>query len=165
MQHIQKFITVRVCNFVSKPSIWTEWRQQSAVSMFSMYLRGSEQTTMQIQKYAKSCCHKTTWAIILMIPIKPLTGSLRCACIYIAPRRLDYSTKEAVLSQRASKCSLHNSVKLSLCSPELDFSLFCDILGSGLDSNRYRLKSPWKLQSTYFCLPYNEQHSVVKVLS
>ena len=40
---------------------------------------------------------------------------------------LDYCTQEAVLSQRVAKCCLHNSVKLSLCSPELD--LFCDILG------------------------------------
>ena len=53
-----------------------------------------------------------------------LTGSLRCACVYIAPRRLDYCTQEVVLSQ-VYICS---SVKLGLCSPELDFSLFCDIL-------------------------------------
>ena len=39
-----------------------------------------------------NCAHgskklsNTTWAIILMTP-KPLTGSLRCACIYIAARR------------------------------------------------------------------------------
>ena len=34
----------------------------------------------------------------------PLTGSLRCACIYIVARRLDYCTQEVVLSQRAAKC-------------------------------------------------------------
>ena len=51
------------------------------------------------------------------------------ASVYIAARRLDYCTQEAVLSQRATKCGLHNSVKLSQCSPELDFNLFCDILG------------------------------------
>ena len=31
---------------------------------------------------------------------KPLTGSHRCACAYFAPRRLEYCTPEAVLSQR-----------------------------------------------------------------
>ena len=30
---------------------------------------------------------------------------------------------------RATKCDLHNSVKLSQCSLELDFSSFCNILG------------------------------------
>ena len=54
--------------------------------------------------------------------------TLRCACVYIAARRLDYCTKEAVLYPRAAKCGLHNS-KLSRCSPEVDLSLFCDILG------------------------------------
>ena len=43
---------------------------------------------MWIQKHAKFCCHK----------------SLSCACIYIAVRRLDYCTQEAVLSQRAATC-------------------------------------------------------------
>ena len=49
-------------------------------------------------KYAKSCCHKTTWAIILMAP------SLRSAYIkfYIIARRLDYCTQEVVPSQRAA---------------------------------------------------------------
>ena len=51
------------------------------------------------------------------------TGSLRCTCVYIAARWLDYHTQEAVLSQRAAKCGLHNSVKFSQCSPELDFRL------------------------------------------
>ena len=55
--------------------------------------------------------------------------SLGCACIYIAARRLDYCTQQAVHSQRAARCGLHNSVKFSLCSLELNFSLFCDILG------------------------------------
>ena len=32
-------------------------------------------------------------------------------------------------SQTATKCDLHNSVKAGLCPLELDFSLFCDILG------------------------------------
>ena len=30
---------------------------------------------MRMQKYAKSCCHKTTWAIILMTPIHLLEAS------------------------------------------------------------------------------------------
>ena len=59
----------------------------------------------------------------------PLTGSLRCACICIAPRRLDYCIQEAVLSQKKAKCDLHGSVKLGLCSLELDLTLFCNILG------------------------------------
>ena len=41
---------------------------------------------MRIQKYAKSCCHQTTGAIILMTPCNPLTGSLWCACVYIVSR-------------------------------------------------------------------------------
>ena len=79
---------------------------------------------MRIQKYAKICYHKTNLGNYFDDPTLP-TGSLR----YIAGRRLDYCTQEAVLSQRAAKCGLHNSVKLSQCSPELDFNLFCDILG------------------------------------
>ena len=86
---------------------------------------GRNLTTMRIQKYAKSCCHKTNLGNYFDDPTLP-TGSLRCTC---AARRLGYCTQEAVLSQRAAKCGLHNSVKLSQCSPELDFSLFCDILG------------------------------------
>ena len=76
----------------------------------------------------KICCHKTNLGNYFDNPTLP-TGSLRYACAYIAARRLDYCTQEAVLSQRAAKCGLHNSVKLSQCSPKLDFSLFCDILG------------------------------------
>ena len=67
---------------------------------------------MRIQKYAKICCHKTNLGNYFDDPTLP-TGSLRYACAYIAARRLDYCTQEAVLSQRAAKCSLHNSVKLS----------------------------------------------------
>ena len=59
----------------------------------------------------------------------PLTGSVGCGYVYIAARRPVYCTQEAVLSQRAARCGLHNSVKLGLCSLELNFSLFCDILG------------------------------------
>ena len=80
-------------------------------------------------KYAKSCCRKTNLGNYFDDPTVRPTGSLRCTCVYIAARRLDYCTQEAVLSQRAAKCGLHNSVKLSQCSPELDFNLFCDILG------------------------------------
>ena len=92
----------------------------------------------------KAVVIKQIWAILFDDPTLP-TGSLRCACVYIAARRLDYCTQEAVFSQRAAKCGLYNSVKLSQCSPELDFSLFCDIWGSGLDRNRtffvkYKLK-------------------------
>ena len=54
-------------------------------------------------------------------PILP-TGSLRySAFTYIAASRLDYCTQEVVLFQRAAKYGLHNSVKLSQCSLELDF--------------------------------------------
>ena len=45
----------------------------------------------------KSCCHKTT---CMGNNPKPLTRSLRCTCIYIAARRLDYCTQEAVPSRR-----------------------------------------------------------------
>ena len=82
-----------------------------------------------IQKYAKNCCHKTTWAINLMTPIH-FSGAL--AFMF----RLDYCIQEAVLSQRAARCGLHNSVQLGLCSPELNFSLFCDILGEWTWPNR-----------------------------
>ena len=88
---------------------------------------------------AKICCHKTNLGNYFDDPTLP-TGRLRCTCVYIAARRLDYCTQKAVLSQRAAKCGLHNSGKLSPCSPELDFNLFCDILGEWLDHNR-----------TFFC--------------
>ena len=57
---------------------------------------------MLIQKYAKSCCHKTNLGNYFDDPTLP-TGSLRCACVYIAARRLNYCTKEAALSPRAAK--------------------------------------------------------------
>ena len=71
---------------------------------------------MRIQKYAKAV-------------VNPLIGSSRCTCVYIAARRLDYCTQEEVLSQRAAGCGLHNSVKLDVCSLELNLSLFYGILG------------------------------------
>ena len=77
----------------------------------------------------KSHCHKTNLGNYFDDPTLP-TRSLRCTCVYIAARRLDYCIQEADLSQRAAKYSLHSSVKLSRCSPELDFTLpFCNILG------------------------------------
>ena len=77
-----------------------------------LFLRVAELTTVRTQKYAKSCCRKTNLGNYFDDPTLP-TGSLRCACIYIAARRLDYCTQEVVLSQRAAKCGLHNSVKLN----------------------------------------------------
>ena len=62
--------------------------------------------------------------------------------------------KTAVLSQRAARCGLHNSVKPSLCSLELNFSLFCDILGSGLDRNgTFFVKYVLKNQALYMANP------------
>ena len=66
--------------------------------------------TRMPQKYAKNCCHKTFWWPY---------SSLRGACVYVVARGLDYCIQEVVLSQRAAKCGLHNSIKLGLCSPEL----------------------------------------------
>ena len=109
---------------------------------------------MRNQKYVKSCCHKTNLGNYFDDPTLP-TGSLRYACVNtaalhcskeagllytrggsaltlqlcIAARRLGCCTQEAVLSQRAAKCGLHNSVKLCQCSLELDLSSFRDILG------------------------------------
>ena len=39
---------------------------------------GSKLTTVRSQKYAKSCCHKTTWAIIIMTPQHLLEASDYC---------------------------------------------------------------------------------------
>ena len=69
-----------------------------------------------------------TWAIILMAPIHLLEAS-GVPAFTLQQGGLDYCTQEAVLSQRATGCSLINSVNLGLCSLELNFSLFCDILG------------------------------------
>ena len=80
----------------------------------------------------KAVVIKQTWAIILMTPHYLLKASGTPALtlqLCIAARRLGCCTQEAVLSQRAAKCGLHNSVKLSQCSLELDFSSFRDILG------------------------------------
>ena len=86
---------------------------------------------MWIQKYAKTVVIKQTWAIILMTPHylywKPQVRlHLKCS--------KDYHTKELVLSQRVAKCSFQNSVKLSQCSPELDFSCFVTSWESGLNA-------------------------------
>jgi len=73
-------------------------------------------TTVQIQKAVviklrnnsanpKGCCHKTTF----IIKFWSLTRSLRCACVYIAA---------------GGWITVHK------CSPELNFSLFCDIQGT-----------------------------------
>ena len=76
----------------------------------------------------KSVVIKQTWAIILMTPhyLLEATGTLSFTL-----QQGGWITvhKRAVLSQRVAKCSLHNSVKLSQCSPELDFNFFCNILG------------------------------------
>ena len=84
---------------------------------------------------------------------------------YIAPKRLDYCTQEAVPSQGATKCSqLHNSVKLGMCSPELEFSLFCDISGAWTFL-KYALKSrasyAASLGSARLCLSYDEKRFVI----
>ena len=70
---------------------------------------------MWIQKYAKA---------VVMTPIHLLEVSDSPACT-LQQGGWDYCTQEAVLSQRAARCGLHNSVKLRACN----FSLFCDILG------------------------------------
>ena len=116
----------------------------------------------------KSCCHKTT---CMGNNPKPLTRSLRCTCIYIAARRLDYCTHEAVPSRRMG---LHNSVKLCMCSLELNLCLFCDILGEWIWWTflvKYVLKSQasyagslWKWRNACFCLSYDERHSIIEYL-
>ena len=67
--------------------------------------------------------------------------------------------------QRAAKCGLHSSVKLTQCSPQLDLSLFCNILGEWTwpFSVKYALKNralyaanPRKQWGASFCLSYNE---------
>ena len=97
----------------------------------------AELTTVRIQEYAKSCCHKTNLGNYFDDPTLLLTGSLKCTWVYIAARRLDYSTQEAVLSQRAAKCGLiYNSVKLSVLR---NWTLICFATSwgvHGLDRNR-----------------------------
>ena len=108
--------------------------------------------TMRIQQ--KAVVIKQIWAIILITPHYLLEASGApaftlqviqppCCNIYIYIYIYIYCTQEAVLSQRAAKCGLHNSVKLSQCLP-----LVCFVTSwrSGLDHNRtffvkYVLKS------------------------
>ena len=78
---------------------------------------------MWIQNYAKSCCHKANLGNYFDNPPPP-TGSLRYACVYIAARRLDYCTQEEVLSQRAAKCGLHNSVKTYIVEKSMDWKRY-----------------------------------------
>ena len=68
----------------------------------------------------KAVVIKQTWAIILMTSHYLLEASgapVLTLQLCIAARRLGYCTQEVVLSQKEAKCSLHNSVKLSQCSP------------------------------------------------
>ena len=97
----------------------------------------------------KSVVIKTTWAInyfddpTLLTAWKPQVR-LRLHCS--KARRSDYCTQEAVLSQRAAKCGLHNSVKL--VQPEftgLDFSLFCRGVDLTVTVNVFRKIRPEKL--------------------
>jgi len=60
---------------------------------------------------------------------KSFIGSLRYTCIYIAPRKLDY----CILF--LSVIYIIISIKLGLCSQELEFCLFGNILGIGLGHN------------------------------
>ena len=59
-----------------------------------------------------------------MTSIHLLEASGAPAFTYIVARRLDYCTQEAILSQSAARCSLHNSVKLCLHSLELNLVFF-----------------------------------------
>ena len=79
--------------------------------LYPVMLRWLKLTT--VQKYAKRCCHKTTWAFILMTHTTYWSLMLRWACV-ITARRLDYCTQEAVLSQIAAKCSLLTVVLVNL---------------------------------------------------
>ena len=54
---------------------WDYFRESLLHVGWYWVLGWSEQTNVWIQKYAKSCCHKTTWAIILMTPIHLLEAS------------------------------------------------------------------------------------------
>ena len=89
-------------------------------------------TTMRIQKYAKSCCHKTTWAIIIVwwpqsTYWKP---QVRLCLHYSKEAGLLYTSGASF-----SKSSYIGAVNITLCktrglcSLELNFGLFCDILG------------------------------------
>ena len=91
-----------------------------------------------------------------------------------------HCNKEAgLLYTRGTKsCGLLKSVKLGLCSTELNFSLFHDILGEwvnltiteGFLRNTCWKAKPlhaavlWKLWSVCFFSSYNEKHSVIKFL-
>ena len=131
-------------------------------------------TTLQIQKYAKAVVIKTTWAIILMTPNYLLEAS---GGPVFAARWLDYCTQEAVLSQGAAKCSLHNYVNSASVNRNWTWVCFATSWGSGVGHNgtffvKYALKSralyaasPWKLQSACFCLSYEEKCSVIGFLS
>ena len=71
----------------------------------------------------KAVVVKQTWAIILMTPQYVLLEASG------APAFTLQQGGWITVHKRPAKCGLHNSVKLNQCSPELDFSLFCDILG------------------------------------
>ena len=117
----------------------------SSLTLFMCLLRVAR-TTVKIQKYAKSC-HETTWAIILKTQSTywKLQVCLRLHCSKEAG--LQY---EAVLSQREAGRGLHNSVKLGVCSLELNLSCFATSWGSGLDRNRtFFVKYVLKSQALY----------------
>ena len=72
------------------------------------------------------------------------------------------------LKEQLGACGLHNSVKLGPCSPELKFSLFCNIWGSGLDRNRtFFVKYALKRHALYALARENGEAlaSVIEFLS
>ena len=52
-------------------------------------VKGGRTNNRADPKVCKSCCHKTNPGNYFDDPTLP-TGSLRCACVYIAARRQDY---------------------------------------------------------------------------
>ena len=124
-------------NVSSKRSL-PHTRQAAAIRCAATVKAGGRNNRVRIQKYAKSCCHKTTCMGNYFDDPNPLTGTLRCACIYIAARRLDYCNKRRFFLKLERAAIVAVYITLCLCSLELNFSLFCDILGSGLDHNVFR---------------------------
>ena len=87
---------------------------------------------MWSQKYAKNCCHKTTWAIIIMTPHHLLEAS-EIRDTEASPSKHFIHFDKSGGYEQLDLCSKRveinsNSAKLSQCPPELDLSLFCNIL-------------------------------------
>ena len=89
-------------------------------------------------KVYKSCCHKTTWAAILMSPSHLLEA--RGAPVFASHQGAWITVGNSF--SKSSSVHVYITVKLSLCSLELDFNLFATSWGSGLFFVKYALKSP-----------------------